>query len=76
MTLQTTPQGMVTPVTWAFAPEWLTVRQACTLSGWDVATMAQIIAEAGVDLNDEGLIDKNSLWEFQDALALVLHWND
>ncbi len=35
-----------------------------------------VIDEGGVDLNVEGLIEKQSLWEFQEMLALVLHWND
>ena len=61
---------------WAFAPEWLTVEQACFLSGWDAVSMAEIIREDGVDLDDAGRIEKQSLYEFQEALAKVLHWND
>jgi hypothetical protein len=30
----------------------------------------------GVDLNDAGSIEKQSLWEFQKACAPVLHWWD
>jgi hypothetical protein len=59
-----------------FYPEWLTVEQACYLSGWDAAFMQEIIDACGVDLNDAGLIAKDSLWEFQETAALVLHWND
>ena len=61
---------------WLFFPDWLTLEQACYLSGWDEATMREIIDEDGVDLNVEGLIEKQSLWEFQEMLALVLHWNN
>jgi hypothetical protein len=69
-------QRIVTPVDWTFAPEWLTVEQACFLSGWDIDTMLETAGEGGVDLNLDGLIEKESLHEFQEACALVLHWND
>ena len=74
--LQLTPQGRVTPVTWVFAPEWLTVNEACILSGWDSAAMLEIIEEGGVDLNLDGLIEKRSLFEFQETLVEILNWND
>jgi hypothetical protein len=61
---------------WAFAPEWLTVEQACFLSGHDRGSMPEITDADGVDLNLEGLIEKRSLWEFQEALVLVRHWHD
>jgi hypothetical protein len=38
--------------------------------------MLEIVDERGVDLNTEGLIEKRSLHEFQEMLALVLHWNE
>jgi hypothetical protein len=37
--------------------------------------MLEIIDEGGVDLNTDGLIEKRSLREFQEAAALVLHWS-
>ena len=61
---------------WIFYPAWLTVEQACYLSGWDTDAMQEIIDAGGVDLDDAGLIEKESLWEFQEVCALVLHWND
>ena len=61
---------------WVFAPDWLTLEQACFLSGWDQDSMLEIINDGGVDLNLEGLIEKRSLHEFQECLALVLHWDD
>jgi hypothetical protein len=64
------------PVDWLFAPDWLTVEQACHLSGWDTDPMLEIIDVGGVDLNLDGLIEKRSLWEFQEACALVAHWDD
>jgi excisionase family DNA binding protein len=74
------PQArIVTPVTWMFAPEWLTVQEACDLSGHDRGTMLHIIETEGVDAERDGdswLIEKESLWEFQEALALFLHWDD
>ena len=74
--LQTTPQGTLTPVTWVLAPDRPTVEEACKLSGWDAVSMAEIILEGGVDLDDEGLIFEDSLWELQETLAEVVHWND
>lgn len=76
---QLTLQGIVTPVTWAFAPDWLTIEQACFLSGWDPVGMLEIIDEGGIDADQNAgawLIEKRSLWEFQESLADILHWND
>jgi hypothetical protein len=58
------------------APEWLTVQEACRLSGWDSLSMLEIMSDGGVDVNTEGRIDKQSLYDFQQCLALVLHWHD
>lgn len=52
------------------------VVKACFLSGHDREAMLEIIEVDGVDLNVEGLIEKRSLWEFQEALVLVRHWHD
>jgi hypothetical protein len=43
---------------------------------WDADVMREIICEGGVDLNLEGLIEKRSLREFNECLAMVLHWDD
>lgn len=59
---------------WLFYPQWLTFEQACYLSGWDRDTMLEIVNRDGLDLDDEGLISKADLWEFQECLALALHW--
>ena len=61
---------------WVLAPDWLTVEPVCFLSGWDVASMLAIMDAGGVDLNDDGLIAKDSLEDFQEACALLLHWDD
>jgi hypothetical protein len=55
------------PTDWLFCLDWLTLEQACYLSGWGEDAMLQIIDEGGVDLNTGGLIEKQSLWEFQEA---------
>ena len=65
---------MATLVTWGYAPNWLTIEEACELSGHDLDTMRQIIDVDGVDLNEDGLIEKRSLHDFQESLALVLNW--
>jgi len=77
--LQPVPPRVITPVTWIEAPEWLTVDEACELSGHDRGMMLHIIEIGGVDAERDGdtwLIEKESLYEFQESLALVLHWND
>ena len=38
--------------------------------------MLQIIDEGGVDLDLAGLIERQSLLEFQEMPALVLHWDE
>ncbi len=65
---------IATLVDWLFAPEWLTIEQACFLSGFDVSTMTEIVEQDGVDLDNAGLIEKQSLWEFQEARIDVLNW--
>lgn len=75
MTVQTT--RVVTPVSWAFAPPWVTVQQACELSGHDGDTMRWMMQDGAVDTKEIGgetLIEKWSLHEYQEALAEVLHW--
>jgi hypothetical protein len=69
-------QRIVTPVTWIFAPEWLTLDEACHLSGHSRDDMLFIVEDGGVDTNDAGLIEKQSLYEFQEALLLLRHWVD
>ena len=61
---------------WLFSPDWLTFEQVCFLFGWNADEMREIIGEGGVDLNLEGLIEKRSLREFNECLAMVLHWDD
>jgi hypothetical protein len=61
---------------WLDAPKWLTVDEACQLSGYDWGTMLHIVDVDGVDLDDAGHIEKQSLWDFQDALELVLSWGE
>ena len=68
----------VTPVTWALAPEWLTISEASHLSGFTTDFLSFLIEDGGVDTKLEGdtwLIEKRSLIEYQEALALVLNWD-
>jgi hypothetical protein len=67
---------IASPVDWLTAHDWLTVEEACRLSGWDRETMIEIANAGGVDLDDAGHIAKDSLWEFQESCALVAHWNE
>lgn len=68
----------VTPVTWALAPKWLSIPEASRLSGLDVSLLRSLIEDGGVDAKREGddwVIEKQSLQEYQEALALVANWN-
>jgi hypothetical protein len=61
---------------WLFYPEWLKVSQACELSGYDRGTMLQVFEVDGVDLDTKGLIEKRSLWEWQEVSAELAHLDD
>lgn len=70
---------IITPVTWLAAPDWLTVEEASYLSGHDEDTVKWLVLDGGVDAKRDGdtwLVEKLSLHEFLEALALVLHWWD
>ncbi|MCX7855984.1 MAG: helix-turn-helix domain-containing protein [Anaerolineae bacterium] len=65
---------VVTLVTWAFAPDWLTVEEAAELSGHDPEVIRELIEDGTLETREEGgvyLIEKASLREFQEALLLV-----
>ena len=66
-----------TLIDWVTFPDWLSLDEACHLTGYDQATVVQWLVDDGaVDLDNNGLIEKRSLSEFLDALVLVLHLND
>jgi hypothetical protein len=69
---------IATGVDWVFASEWLTLDEACFLSGHDRGYMLQAIEAGCVDLKDadELLIQKRSLWEYQQVLVELAHWVD
>ena len=64
-----------TLIDWVLAPEWLDVEQACFLSGYDRELMLWIAEDGGVDTDETRLIEKRSLWEYMEALDLVLGWD-
>jgi len=70
------PPRIVNGVTWTFAPDWLTVSQACELTGYDRGFMLQVIEADGVDLDDAGRIEKRSLWEWLEVSVELAHWQD
>ena len=70
------PQRFVNGVTWAFAPDWLTLEEACFLSGYDRGTMLQVLDVDGVDLDNAGRIEKRSLWEWIEVSVEYAHWDD
>ena len=76
--MQTSPGQYVTPVTWLAAPEWLTPAEAAAITGHSLETIQEIIDVGGVELKDGDvvLIEKRSLYDFQESLAEVLHWNE
>jgi hypothetical protein len=65
------PARLVTPITWLYAPDWLTSEQAAYLSGHNLDTIDFLAQDGCVDTDDEDLIEKQSLYEFQECLALV-----
>jgi hypothetical protein len=61
------------------APESVTREEASRLTGHSLDVIARIMDEDGVELvghGDEFLIEKRSLYEFQECLAMVLNWDD
>jgi len=67
----------VTPVTWALASDWLTIPDASRLSGFAPDLLCFLIGDGGVDAKQDGatwLIEKQSLLDYQECLALVLNW--
>ena len=64
-----------TLVSWALSPQWLTFTEACALSGHSLPVMFEIVCADGVDLDAGGRIEKQSLWQFLEAEALVSNWD-
>jgi hypothetical protein len=68
----------MTLVSWAFAPEWLTIEEASALSGHPLEVLDWLIEDGALDTRRDGggwLIEKESLWEFREALLEVLQMN-
>jgi hypothetical protein len=61
---------------WVTSPDWLSLDEACHLTGYDLPAMQSLVDEGMVNLDERGLIDKRSLWEFLESLILALHWAD
>jgi len=72
--VEKSPPRVATVTDWLFAPDLLTIEEACFLSGWNRATMLFIVNDGGVDLDNAGLIFKDSLQEYQEALLDVLNF--
>jgi hypothetical protein len=70
--LQSVSLRVITPVVWLEAPDWLTLEEASYLSGHDLDTVRWLANDGAFDLRDDGLIDRASLREFQEALLEVL----
>lgn len=68
--------NVATGIDWAFAPDWLTIEEACFLTGHDRLTMYCIIGEDRVGLNTEGQIEKRGLWECQEVTVELAHWEN
>lgn len=77
--IQTVQPRIVTPVVWLEAPEFLTPEEASALTGHSDSFIQRMIDADAVELVEAGdgyLIEKESLYEFQESLALLLHWDD
>jgi hypothetical protein len=61
---------------WVTSPDWLSLDEACHLTGYDLPAMQSLVDDGAVDLDERGLIEKRSLWEFLESLILALHWAD
>lgn len=74
----TSPDRIITPVTWLEAPEWLTPEQAAALTGHSLENIQAIVQDGGVELKDGDcvLIEKGSLYDFQETWVELLHWNE
>ena len=70
------PPRIATGIDWALAPDWLTIEEARFLTGHDRGYLLSVIEGDGVDLDNEGLIEKQSLLDWQETVALLAHWND
>ena len=62
------PERFVNGVTWALAPDWLTVSQACELAGYDRGFMLRVIEAGGVDLDS---ITLDLCQRYADEIMLV-----
>jgi hypothetical protein len=67
---------IVTPVAWLEAPQWLTLDYAAYLTGHTIDYLNWMIEDGCVESDGAGLIEKQSLHDFQESLLLVLHWNE
>jgi hypothetical protein len=68
-------QPVATMLDWVLAPDWVTPEEAVRLSGHDEDTIKRLILDGGVDAELGGgtwLVEKRSLYEFQEALSDVL----
>jgi len=77
--LQPIEPRIVTPVAWMEAPEFLTPEEASRLTGHSIAIIGWLIDDDAVELVEGGngfFIENQSLFEFQERLALVQHWDD
>jgi len=77
--MESSPKQYVTPVTWLAAPGWLTPQQAAALTGHSLEDIQRIMAEGAVELgqdSDQVLIEKDSLYEFQETLVELSHWDE
>ena len=70
-----TQPRIATVIDWLFAPDWLSVEEACFLTGHSRDDMLFIVEDGGVDLDENGLIEKESLYEFLETLVELLNWS-
>jgi hypothetical protein len=67
------PPTIVNGVTWALAPDWLTVQEAQYLTGHDRGYLLSVIEADGVELDNAGRIEKRSLYEWQETVVDLAH---
>ena len=62
----------MTLVSWAFAPDWLTLEEASALSGHPLDILEWLVKDGALDTGHDGLIEKASLYEFRETLLEIL----
>ena len=79
MMLQAIEPRMINLAKWLEAPQFLSPDEAARLAGRSRDDIDRMIDDDAVELVEEGsgyLIEKQSLYDFEESLEIVQHWDD